>query len=53
MKVIIIHVKEKIRSLGDALRDIDNRAIIKTDFVLLSACTVSNINLINILNYHR
>lgn len=50
---VTVVVSEKCQSLGDVLRDLDGRAVIKGDFVLLSAFTVSNLNLVNILNYHR
>lgn len=50
---ITIIVSERCTSLGDAMRDIDNKAVIKGDFVLLSAFTISNVKLTKVLEYHR
>jgi translation initiation factor eIF-2B subunit epsilon len=40
-------------SIGDALRDIDDKGIIQKDFLLLHADTVSNIDLSPIIEAHR
>ena len=40
-------------SLGDALRDIDSKAIIQGDFILVSGDVVSNMNLARALTVHR
>lgn len=50
---VTVMVSEKCQSLGDVLRDIDSKAVVKSDFALLSAFTVSNLNIISILNNHR
>ena len=50
---ITIIVSERCTSVGDAMRDLDNKAVIKGDFILLSASTVSNLKLTDVLEYHR
>lgn len=40
-------------SIGDALRDIDTKAIIQGDFILVSGDVVSNMNLTRALNAHN
>ena len=40
-------------SIGDALRDIDTKAIIQGDFILVSGDVVSNMNLSRALASHR
>lgn len=52
MKITFV-VSEKCESLGDAIRDIDNKAIIKGNFVLLSALTISNVKLLDAIDFHR
>lgn len=39
-------------SVGDAMREIDARSIIKRDFILLDADVVSNMHLQNVLQQH-
>lgn len=51
MKVHII-VSESCLSFGDALRDLDDKGLIRGDFILLNADTVSNIDFKNVLQYH-
>lgn len=50
---INVLVSERCRSLGDAMRDIDAKAIIKNDFILLFGDTVANIEMLPILEKHR
>lgn len=41
------------RSLGDALRDIEGKGLIRGDFIMLSADVVSNVQLKPILEKHK
>ncbi|XP_046394084.1 translation initiation factor eIF-2B subunit epsilon [Ischnura elegans] len=50
---INIIVSEDCRSLGDAMRDIDAKALIRGDFILLHGDLVSNVQIIPILEWHR
>jgi translation initiation factor eIF-2B subunit epsilon len=52
MAVTVI-VSETCRSLGDAMRDLDAKAVIRSDFILVSADMVGNLNLLPILEHHR
>lgn len=42
-----------MRSTGDALRDLDAKQLIQSDFILMSADVVSNLNLSKVLEDHR
>lgn len=44
---------EDCHSLGDALRDLEGKGLIRGDFILLSADVVSNVQLKPILEKHR
>lgn len=44
---------EDCLSVGDALRDIDAKSIIKSDFVLVNGDIVSNVKLGDIINKHK
>ncbi|KAJ8325720.1 translation initiation factor eIF-2B epsilon subunit, GEF [Batrachochytrium dendrobatidis] len=46
-------VSQELRSMGDALRDLDAKQVLQSDFVLVSADTVSNIDLIEAINEHK
>jgi translation initiation factor eIF-2B subunit epsilon len=52
MTVTVI-VSETCHSLGDAMRDLDAKAVIRSDFILVSGDMVGNLNLLPILEYHR
>jgi len=41
------------RSLGDSLRDIDGKSLIRGDFILLSAAVVANVNIKPIMETHK
>ncbi|XP_061493488.1 translation initiation factor eIF-2B subunit epsilon [Rhineura floridana] len=41
------------RSLGDVLRDVDAKSLVRSDFILVSADVVSNINISTALQEHR
>ncbi|EDO18139.1 hypothetical protein Kpol_1031p45 [Vanderwaltozyma polyspora DSM 70294] len=41
------------RSIGDAMRDIDNRGIITGDFILISGDLVTNIEFDKVLEFHK
>lgn len=41
------------RSLGDVLRDVDAKALVRSDFVLVYGDVVSNIDLSQALQEHR
>lgn len=51
MKVHII-VSESCLSMGDALRDLDAKGLIRGDFILMHADAVSNLNFKTILQRH-
>ncbi len=44
---------DKCQSLGDCMRDIDNKSLIRGDFILLSSDVISNVQLIPILEKHK
>lgn len=46
-------VSEDCPSVGDALRDIDSQALIRSDFVLVSGDLVSNMELKEVINKHK
>ncbi|KAJ8919240.1 hypothetical protein NQ315_003823 [Exocentrus adspersus] len=52
MKVHII-VSESCRSLGDCLRDIDAKGLLRGSFVLLEPGTISNIQLLPLIKKHN
>jgi translation initiation factor eIF-2B subunit epsilon len=52
MTVTVI-VSQMCRSLGDAMRDLDTKAVIRSDFILVSGDMVGNLNLLPILEHHR
>ncbi|XP_063223574.1 translation initiation factor eIF2B subunit epsilon [Bacillus rossius redtenbacheri] len=52
MAVKII-VSESCRSFGDAMRDLDAKGVINSDFILLCGDTVGNLNLLPILQHHK
>lgn len=41
------------RSVGDAMRDLDNRGIITGDFILVSGDVITNIEFDKVLEFHR
>ncbi|XP_069685017.1 translation initiation factor eIF2B subunit epsilon [Periplaneta americana] len=51
--LVTVIVSETCRSLGDAMRDLDAKAVIRSDFILVSGDMVANLNLLPILEYHR
>lgn len=51
--VITVMVSETCRSLGDAMRDLDAKAVIRSDFILVFGDMVANVNLLPILEHHR
>ena len=46
-------VSEDCPSVGDALRDIDTQALIKSDFVLVTGDLVSNMSLEEVIQHHK
>uniref|UniRef100_A0A1B6C3B5 Translation initiation factor eIF2B subunit epsilon n=2 Tax=Clastoptera arizonana TaxID=38151 RepID=A0A1B6C3B5_9HEMI len=46
-------VSEGCRSLGDAMRDIDAKAMIRSDFILLTGNVIGNLNLLQIVEKHK
>ena len=46
-------VSQELRSMGDALRDLDSKQLISSDFILISGDVVSNIDLSDILEKHN
>lgn len=51
--VVRIITSELYRSLGDVLRDVDAKALVRSDFVLVYGDVVSNINITKALEEHR
>lgn len=41
------------RSVGDAMRDLDNRGLISGDFLLVSGDVVTNIDFEKVMNFHK
>lgn len=41
------------RSVGDAMRDLDNRGLITGDFLLVSGDVVTNIDFCKVMNFHK
>lgn len=54
-KDINVHliISDGCRSLGDALRDIDTKGLIRGDFILIRGDVFTNANLKNLLDLHR
>ncbi|GAB1598439.1 translation initiation factor eIF-2B subunit epsilon-like isoform X1 [Argonauta hians] len=50
---VTIIIQKGCYSLGDAMRDIDSRSVIRNDFVLLFGDTVANLKLTDIIQIHR
>ncbi|KAK7865186.1 hypothetical protein R5R35_012043 [Gryllus longicercus] len=50
---VSVMVSESCRTLGDAMRDLDAKAVIRSDFILLTADVIANIQLLPILERHR
>lgn len=50
-----VHVitSEMYRSLGDVLRDVDAKSLVRSDFVLVYGDVVSNIDIVQALQGHR
>ncbi|XP_026468298.1 translation initiation factor eIF-2B subunit epsilon-like [Ctenocephalides felis] len=41
------------RSFGDAIRDLDAKGLLRSNFVLLGANTVTNVNLSEVMEFHK
>nr|CAI5869040.1 unnamed protein product [Callosobruchus analis] len=52
MKVNVM-VSESCQSLGDCMRDLDAKGVLRGEFVLLEPGTVSNVNLLPLLKKHN
>ena len=50
---IQVIVSEDCMSVGDALRDIDGKSLIKSDFVLVNGDLISNVKLGDIISKHK
>ncbi|KAK9509779.1 hypothetical protein O3M35_007016 [Rhynocoris fuscipes] len=50
---ITVIVSDGCRSLGDALRDLDAKALIRSDFILLTGDIVANLKLLPALEHHK
>lgn len=46
-------INDGCRSLGDALRDLDTKGIIRGDFILLRGTAFTNVNLKNLMDLHK
>nr|XP_045005934.1 translation initiation factor eIF-2B subunit epsilon isoform X2 [Jaculus jaculus] len=53
LNVIRIITSELYRSLGDVLRDVDAKALVRSDFLLVYGDVISNINITRALEEHR
>ncbi|KAJ3329045.1 hypothetical protein HDU91_003948, partial [Kappamyces sp. JEL0680] len=53
MPLVKIIVSQELRSMGDALRDLDAKQLIQSDFILMSGDVISNVNLASVLDEHR
>lgn len=53
LNVVRIITSELYRSLGDVLRDVDAKALVRSDFLLVYGDVVSNINVTRALEEHR
>uniref|UniRef100_A0A8C4MES3 Translation initiation factor eIF2B subunit epsilon n=1 Tax=Equus asinus asinus TaxID=83772 RepID=A0A8C4MES3_EQUAS len=53
LNVVRIITSELYRSLGDVLRDVDAKALVRSDFLLVYGDIVSNINITRALEEHR
>ncbi|ERE76668.1 translation initiation factor eIF-2B subunit epsilon-like protein [Cricetulus griseus] len=53
LNVVRIITSELYRSLGDVLRDVDAKALVRSDFLLIYGDVVSNINITRALEEHR
>ncbi|XP_068945416.1 translation initiation factor eIF2B subunit epsilon [Petaurus breviceps papuanus] len=51
--VVRIVSSETYRSLGDVLRDVDAKALVRSDFLLVYGDVISNINIAHALEEHR
>ncbi|KAJ3219919.1 hypothetical protein HDU67_008448 [Dinochytrium kinnereticum] len=50
---VVTIVSQELQSVGDALRDIDGKQLIQSDFILVSGDVVSSMNLEKALEEHR
>lgn len=50
---IQVHSSENNKSTGDCLRDLDSKALIKTDFVIMDVGCCGNLPLADLLNAHK
>ncbi|XP_049777276.1 translation initiation factor eIF-2B subunit epsilon [Schistocerca cancellata] len=50
---ISVIISEGCRSLGDAMRDLDAKGVIRSDFILLFGTTVANLHFQQALEIHR
>nr|KAF6477459.1 eukaryotic translation initiation factor 2B subunit epsilon [Molossus molossus] len=53
LNVVRIITSELYRSLGDVLRDVDAKALVRSDFLLVYGDIISNINITRALEEHR
>lgn len=53
LNVVRIITSELYRSLGDILRDVDAKALVRSDFLLVYGDVISNINITRALEEHR
>lgn len=53
MKIHVIGGGDGCRCFGDAMRDLDAKGLIRGNFILLTADTVTNVNLCKILEEHK
>lgn len=52
---LVVHVNssENYLSVGDVLRDVDQKGLIKSDFILIHGDVIGNLQLLDILDGHR
>lgn len=51
--MVRIITSDLYRSLGDVLRDVDAKALVRSDFLLVYGDVISNINITRALEEHR
>lgn len=50
---IQVYFSEEYNNIGAALRDLDAKGVIKTNFVLLHGDSIGNINLKDMIEIHK
>ena len=51
--LVRVIVSQELRSIGDAIRDLDSKQLLQSDFILTSGDIVSNLNLMPLVESHK